>query len=167
MIKSSRLVAGLVVPAVVAVYIFLFWRDVSHMQLAAAGFPRLLILLLGALIVVQIIHEVRQHVARRAPATTAIRSAEEPQPGQTVEAPERGWRDGAKPMLVVVVFLALYIFILPVAGAYPSTAGFVGALMIALGYRRPVAIGLSMVICVALVAAFIETFNLPLAGFGS
>jgi hypothetical protein len=166
MLKSRQSLRGLVVPAVVVVYIVLFWRDISHLQLTAAGFPRLLILLLGLLVVIQVVSEIRHRAPQPAATTEAVRDVVEVKSAQAQEVQAKGWL-AAKPMLIVVVCLTAYIFVLPFAGAYPSTAGFVGLLMVTLGYRRPMVVGLSMALCVALVATFIETFNLPLAGFGS
>jgi hypothetical protein len=169
MSKARSLVTGLLVPIIVAVYVVLFWRDTAGLNLASVGFPRLLILILAVLIVVQTVHELRSHAAR---------SGSDVPDGERVDAddvaapaaispdgpPLTG--EGSRPMVIVAVFLAAYIFVLPWIGAYPSTALFAATLSIALGYRRPLPIAFSVTVCVVTVAIFIQTFNLPLAGIG-
>jgi hypothetical protein len=168
--KARSLASGLVVPVVVAVYLLLFWRDTEGFTLAAVGFPRLLILILAVLISVQTVKELRRHAATSSSDTPVAELADADgmsASAATISAegpPLTG--EGIRPMVTVAVLLAAYILVLPWIGAYPSTALFAAALSVALGYRRPLPVALSVVICVVTVAIFIQTFSLPLAGFG-
>jgi hypothetical protein len=172
-----------VVPVLIAVYLVLFWTDVAGAQLSAAGFPRLLIACIGLLVVVEITREVRN--LRRNPAAdiAAEGIGDEPPNSAPRERPFETWTSGTglnlkewmaapawrrnMPMIAIIVFLLAYWFLLPRIGAYPSTALFVAGLSVVLGYRKPLLIIVSTVICVALVGGFIRLFNLPLPTFWS
>jgi hypothetical protein len=167
--KARSLAGGLVVPVIAAVYLLLFWRDTEGFTLAAVGFPRLLILILAVLISVQTVKELRRHAATSASDTPLGDRADADAPAAPTSISAEGpplTGEGIRPMVTVAVLLAAYILVLPWIGAYPSTALFAAALSIALGYRRPLPVALSVVICVVTVAIFIQTFSLPLSGFG-
>jgi hypothetical protein len=168
MSKAKSLATGLLVPVIVAVYLVLFWRDTAGRTLESVGFPRLLILILAVLIVVQAVQELRSYLAKPSEGPVAGPAvADEVAVPATISPdgpPLTG--EGTRPMVIVALFLAAYILILPWIGAYPSTALFAASLSVALGYRRPLPIVLSVVICVVTVAIFIQTFNLPLVGIG-
>ena len=167
--NARRLAVGLVVPAIVAVYLVMFWMNIAGQDLAAVGFPQLLIVLLAILVVVQVTLELKRYVARTA-SEARLADPESPiDPAAVAPAGDESGTaagGGFRPMLIVAATLAVYICVMPLIGAYPSTALFAAGLSLALGYRNLAAIAVSVVVCVATVAAFIETFNLPLAGIG-
>jgi hypothetical protein len=166
MSKTRNLAIGLLIPVMVAVYLVLFWRNTAGRTLASVGFPRLLILILALLIVVQTVQELRGHAATSSSEGEPVDTDEVATPAAISPDGPPLSGEGARPMVTVAAFLAAYVFILPWIGAYPSTALFAGTLSIALGYRRPLPIVVSVVVCVVTVAIFIQTFNLPLVGIG-
>jgi hypothetical protein len=171
-----------VVPVLIAVYLILFWQNISGQELAAVGFPRLLILFIALLIVAEVVREIRRLRRHDVAAPTDAELKGDAQQSSTAPAAlatASGTRLSLKerlttpayqqaiPMVSIIVFLIGYWFFLPIIGAYPTTAVFVAGLSVVLGYRKPELIIASTVICVVIVGGFIQVFNLPLPTFGS
>jgi hypothetical protein len=178
---SPKLARPFVIPALLAVYLGFFWFDMSGMDLSASGFPRLLIIVIAGLMIVEVVRGVRK-LRRQTPETETVTAETEAVTVETnaqVGSPSlttwqrfmERWRSEAFqtriPMIAIIVFLVAYWLLLPLIGAFPSTALFVAGLSLMLGCRKPLPIIGSAVVCVGVVAAFIQIFNLPLVLIGS
>lgn len=169
------------VPVLVGVYLVVFWRNISGMELNAAGFPKLLIIIIALLLITEVVREIgtvrrpqqpeeTETKVDAAASDTAADEAPVADAGQRLTLKERLASKPYQetiPMLAIIVFLLAYWRLMPVIGAYPSTALFVAGLSLILGYRKPLLIIFSAVVCVIIVGAFIQIFTLPIATVGS
>jgi len=175
---TQRLIKAFLVPALVAIYLVLFWRSTSGIPLGGQGVPRLMIGCIAILLVAIVTREVvilrRGEPADVVPEELATPFDADSAGGDLLAPmdiepdavpPATGLR-AVLPMIAIIVSLLAYWGLLTKIGAYPSTALFVVGLSVALGYRKWLLIALSAIVCVAVVYAFIRIFTLPLPGFG-
>jgi putative tricarboxylic transport membrane protein len=118
--RYSGLIPILALPAIICVYLLLFWNSVKDMTVVSAGYPKLLIVAIACLLPFVIGREV---IAWRRNL------------GADVSWPAL-WRDWNKVVLSVVALIA-YVVLLDPLGAYVSSLLFVVGLAFALGCRRP------------------------------
>lgn len=186
--QTQKLLKAFLVPALVGTYLVFFWRSTEGMPLGGLGVPRLLIgaiaILLVAIVFAQVVGlrrgRTEPSAAEQSLIDADIAGGEPLEPaslrvddhvagpvsaGDAKEPPAVA--TSVRPMVAIIVSLLAFWLLLPLIGAYPTTAAFVVGLSAALGSRKWLLIALSAAVCVVVVYSFIQIFNLPLSGFGS
>ncbi|PJR13443.1 tripartite tricarboxylate transporter TctB family protein [Sinorhizobium meliloti] len=145
--RYMGLVPVLVMPAIIAVYLALFWNSVKDMPIQSSGYPKILVVGILFLLPFLIWHETAPWRRGHLPAVSF----------------KAAWLSWHKVVYTAVAVIA-YVFLMEPLGGYLSSAIFIAGLAIALGYRRPPILASLVGCAMLLIFAFDYFLHIALPG---
>jgi hypothetical protein len=145
--RYASLIPVLVLPAIIVVYLALFWNSVKDMAIQSSGYPKVLIVAIACLLPFVIWKETAEWRQGHMPAISLIAQ----------------WWSWSKVVYGTAATIA-YVFLIDPLGTYLSSALFVGGLTAALGYRRPVGLASIVVGTLAVIYVFANFLGVNLPG---
>lgn len=151
-VPAGPLLRRFAVPLAIAAFIVAFYFSSEHLPFRAAGYPRFLMMLLGATLLAIVLREV----------VGMLR-----QPAAGSEAEDEGGEEALEllPMLFSAVLLVGFVVLMSVAGVRVAVVVFTPLMLVALGYVNILwIVGVTVGALVMVELVFIRLFQLPLPG---
>lgn len=145
--RYASLIPVLVLPAIIGVYLALFWNSVKNMAVQSSGYPKILIVAILCLLPFLLWQETGAWRRNHLPSVSF----------------KEAWRSWDKVVYTAVALIA-YIVLMQPLGTYISSALFIAGLAMALGYRRPIVLASLVAGSMLLIFVFAYYLQVELPG---